>query len=265
MKKKKAKFQEINTWSLEKQAHKAIVNGTFPFYSHYLEGHGLHGGMVLSKFELTQDYIVDFAYLTKSSISWHFVLCEIEKPNENMFRFKGANCLEINGFRSAMSQVNSWKAYLEDSAHRQTLKSKIKDLLVPSHMSKNPIEFRYQIMAGRRSEFSNSERKINYLHTLNEGRKDLYAFTYDSAISFSEQQGFKKFNFFKYKDGKFCDIKINSLDTLACSLVWLKPSALSLSKAVLKKLKNLGHDIGAWESNAPLMISGDKITHNKFI
>src|SRR4051812_2669982 len=97
--------------SNEAAIHDAILTGEFQFYPLIELNHGVYSDIILTKFEITQDYIVDFVYLTKSSVKWQLVLCEIESPKRKLYSVKGANVAAAGGLRDGLTQIRSWKAW----------------------------------------------------------------------------------------------------------------------------------------------------------
>lgn len=51
----------------------------------FLLNHHLHMNCVISKFKLGNEFVTDFAYLTKSSDYWEFVLVELEDAKMKIF------------------------------------------------------------------------------------------------------------------------------------------------------------------------------------
>ena len=63
-----------NEKNLENDIQKFLEKNTELIPLPFIENHGLHFNLVISKFKLGNEYITDFAYLTKSSIKWLLVL-----------------------------------------------------------------------------------------------------------------------------------------------------------------------------------------------
>ena len=78
----------------------------------FLLNHYLHMNCVISKFKLGNEFVTDFAYLTKSSDYWEFVLVELEDAKKKIFTNDKENIYFHSEFNHAYDQITSWKAYV---------------------------------------------------------------------------------------------------------------------------------------------------------
>lgn len=63
---------------------------------------------VISKFKLSNEFVTDFAYLTKSSDYWEFVLVEVEDAKKKIFTNDKENIYFHSEFIHAYDQIISY-------------------------------------------------------------------------------------------------------------------------------------------------------------
>lgn len=148
----------------------------------FIQNHGLHLNLVLRKLPIPGGRISDFFYLSKSSADWNAILVEIEKPHSRYF--KNGETTFHSDFLRAMEQVSSWRAVLADQGHRESLRGTIEPLLRPHDMARNQIDWKYVLVHGRRSEFSQSEPRKRAIKAFE--RDDLKILSYDSLVDGAE-------------------------------------------------------------------------------
>lgn len=224
--------------------------------------HQLHFNAIISKFKISDAYITDFAYLTKSTDFWEFVLIELEDPNKRIFAKKGDNYVFHYNFNNAYDQITSWKAYIENNFESVT--KKVNSLRKP--LSRNSIRYKYVLVIGRNDE-KNSEIKKRLI--AQKSNDNIRVMTYDSLIS-TYQYGIPKPKIIlsHWKEG----YKIKYLNTYDTSLfAYVSPDFLKVSKKHKKILIEEGFDIEAWEEgqflayNNKYPLSGVKNSiNNKF-
>ena len=71
----------------------------------FLLNHYLHMNCVISKFKLGNEFVTDFAYLTKSSDYWEFVLVELEDAKKKIFTNDKENIYFHSEFNHAYDQI----------------------------------------------------------------------------------------------------------------------------------------------------------------
>ncbi|MFT3714019.1 MAG: DUF4263 domain-containing protein [Archangium sp.] len=140
----------------------------------WVQNHGVHFNLFIRKPDLLGKLAADFLFLSKSSVDWHCVLIEIEKPTTRLFKPKTD---EIHGeFQAGLDQVLSWKAFLQSPGRIEALKSSLKFLMGP--MANNPMFVRYVLVAGRRKEFEGNETRRNLFAARRS--EDVDVMTFDS-------------------------------------------------------------------------------------
>lgn len=142
--------------------------------------HGVHWNFVFSKLAISQNYITDFAYLTKSTQEWYVVLIELEKVSKKFFKINGKNLEFSADFTSALNQVNDWKLELTHS--NELLKKDLKPLLgFNLTFRANPITFKYMLIYGRSEEIDTELKKEKFKQI--QQQNDIIIVTYDSLVS----------------------------------------------------------------------------------
>lgn len=98
----------------ENQIQEFLEENTIFIPMPFLLNHYLHMNCVISKFKLGNEFVTDFAYLTKSSDYWEFVLVigrNAEKDNSEkrraMFAEKSDNDIRVMTYDSLVSQCES--------------------------------------------------------------------------------------------------------------------------------------------------------------
>ena len=145
----------------------------------FIQNHGLHFDLVLRKLSLAKDYTTDFFYLAKSSADWYCVLVEIEKPHSRYFK-DGSNNFHADFF-TALSQVNRWRAWFQNTSNMEGfINGTIRPLRVPEGMTRNPCYIKYVLVHGRRSEYEKNEQRAALIR--GQERDDFRIMSYDSLL-----------------------------------------------------------------------------------
>ncbi|ENW49177.1 DUF4263 domain-containing protein [Acinetobacter baumannii] len=182
---KKAEFLELLDQGENEQIYQDYLEKNTVFIPREFEqNHGIHFSTVFRKMPLSSDYKPDFLYLSKSSDNWNVVLVEIEKPSSKYFR--NSSTTFHADFNAALQQINSWRAWLSDEANRLHLKNNILQGFIPAHMSRNPFNFKYVLVHGRRSEFENNSLKTSLIR--GQERDDFSIISYDSLAENLERK-----------------------------------------------------------------------------
>ena len=108
----------------------------------FLLNHQLHFNVIVSKFKISDSYIVDFMYLTKSSDEWYCVLIEIEKQHKKIFTQNKDNIYHTQDFNNAFDQISSWRAYIDKN--KDSVVKKLNLLKQP--LKNNRINFKYTLV-----------------------------------------------------------------------------------------------------------------------
>ena len=126
---------------------------------HFVQNHGIHFDLVLRKLRISSDMITDFVFLSKSSISWNYVMIEIEKPSSKFFK-DGALSLH-NDFRSGIDQIKTWQAWFSNPNNKVHFEEQLSFLKKPVRDA--PVEIKYVLVTGRRSEYEGRREKIDLI------------------------------------------------------------------------------------------------------
>lgn len=92
----------------ENQIQEFLEENTIFIPMPFLLNHYLHMNCVISKFKLGNEFVTDFAYLTKSSDYWEFVLVELEDAKKKIFTNDKENIYFHSEFNHAYDQITSW-------------------------------------------------------------------------------------------------------------------------------------------------------------
>lgn len=126
---------------------------------HFVQNHGIHFDLVLRKLRISSDMITDFVFLSKSSISWNYVLIEIEKPSSRFF--KDGTMSIHNDFRSGVDQIKTWQAWFSNPSNMVHFEEQLSFLKKP--VREAPVEIKYVLVTGRRSEYEGKREKIDLI------------------------------------------------------------------------------------------------------
>lgn len=199
----------------------------------FLLNHHLHMNSIISKFKIGNEYITVFAYLTKSSDFWYFVLMELEDPKKRIFTKNNENIYFHSDFNHAYDQVTSWKAYI--SQHSNEILNQIDKIRVP--LNYNNVIFKYVLIYRRSCEKANSPKKTAMFAP--KSTDDIRVMTYDSLISNCEILPYnsEKVILSPWKSQGF---KIKVLpDKISTPLFsYLVPDYLSIDSFNIEKLKS---------------------------
>lgn len=135
---------------------------------------GHHEAHIFPEFQLGNSFAVDYLLAGKNSDGWHFVLVEMEAPLGKITISDGSLG---ESFRKGIRQTEDWDQWIENyysSIQETFVKYKHPNKMLPtefSHLDKS--RFNYVVIAGRRSDFSDTtyrkqrkEHKNGFLHIL---------------------------------------------------------------------------------------------------
>lgn len=207
----------------------------------FLSGHYLHDAAIISKFKLGNEYITDFAYLTKCSDYWEFVLIELEDASKKIFTNDKENVYFSADFNHAVDQITSWKAYID--ANKDSVLKKLQKFRVP--LGENPVRFKYVLIIGRNSEKQNSEKRTRMFAQKNSNETKIM--TYDSVVSSCEHLPYiiTKLILSPWKDQGY-KVKNVPLDLHTPIFAYMTPDYLKVEQAELDKLKQQDYQMDAW-------------------
>lgn len=223
----------------------------------FLEGHGLNDNAIISKLKLGSEMTTDFAYLTKCSDYWNFVLVEIEDSRKELFIENKQRVMFSAKFNNAYDQILAWKAYIEHN--RERLLYQTEKIRFP--LQNNPVRFKYVLIIGRNAEKEKSEHKTRMFAQKN--TDDTKVMTYDSIISYCEKaQGlYRKLILSPVGDQGF---KIKSVpEGINTSLFsWVTSEYIRVEQPQINQLKAQGYDIDSWLKGKQLVMNG-RYTHEE--
>lgn len=146
----------------------------------WMLNHQLHFDLILPQFSISAGLKTDYVYLTKSSTSWWCVLVEFESPSGRFFT-GGTSVKAHADLNAGLSQIDNWRDYLRKN--QDAFLSQLDPIRHP--ISFNPVQFRYVLVMGRRSEFENSPTKVARYSDYETGTRhpDVRVLTYDAVAS----------------------------------------------------------------------------------
>lgn len=191
--------------------------------------HGVHFELVISKMKISDSYISDFFYLSKSSDTWNIVFIEIERPNVKLFNMDGTISGALN---KGISQINDWNSFFNINSNKNAF---LDNLIINKLMGFNPsfleneCEFKYILIIGRRDELFNNPKFRTKLKRLE--NENFSILSYDSL--YENINGKNSYYIGKIKNGI---LEINTKNYVTSRLFQYFPTNLIKIKPELKKL-----------------------------
>lgn len=211
--------------------------------------HGLHFDFIISKFQVANNLVSDYVYLTKSSAQWIVTLVELEISEKSIFTSSMDKEVGSAAFNNALDQVRSWKAYLKE--HRREFLDRLAPLMQP--MGRNPVEFNYQLVIGRSADKNKNERRMEYIAEI-ERERGITIMSYDSLLNWYENGPRFKKNILRAVGNRFEFKRMNVHPYLA--FAWLGNDVLSLSKNQIASLSSDGYMMKEWLAGKTLAVNG---------
>jgi len=214
-----------------------------------LLNHQLHFETILTKFALGTDHISDYCYITRSSGRWRITLVELESPDKPIFNKNEESPVFSSKFHEAISQVQSWKNFIEES--KSCVTARFYPLMAMLDNPKSPVEFKYQLVIGRSANKNKNYERKQALHR-KEVETEIDIFTYDQLIDYFQVERTKlvmrraKNDRFELKYMHFHPRKI---------FAWVGPDTLILSPEQKKELSEAGYEIEKWDNHDLLKYS----------
>ncbi len=232
----------------ENQIQNFLEENTIFIPMPFLLNHHLHMNCVVSKFPLGNEFVTDFAYLTKSSDYWELVLIELEDPKKKIFTNNKENIYFHSDFNHAYDQIMSWKAYV--SKNREGILHQIDKLRVP--LNENSVRFKYVLVIGRNFEKDNSEKRRAMFAEKSDN--DIRVMTYDSLVSQCESVSYdgEKIILSVWKEQGFKIKKLPKQEIFTSLFAFLKPEYLQISKSDIEILKEQDYQMDIWLSGRAL-------------
>lgn len=244
----------------ENQLQKFLEENTFLIPLPFLLNHQLHMNCIISKFRIGNEYITDFAYLTKSSDYWELVLIELEDAKKKIFTNNKENIFFHSDFNHAYDQITSWKSYVNQN--KEKILFQVDKLRVP--LNDNPVRFKYVLVIGRNSEKVNSTKKR--IMFAEKSTDDVCVMTYDSLISLYESLCYanERIILSPWKEQGFKIKKLPQKEIFTSLFAYLEPEYLQLSKEDIKILKKQDYQIDEWLQGNMLALN-DKYPATNFL
>lgn len=238
-----------NKNNTENQIQTFLEENTIFIPMPFLLNHYLHMNCIISKFKLGNEFITDFAYLTKCSDYWEFVLVELEDAKKKIFTKEKENIYFHSDFNHAYDQITSWKAYV--SKYKEIILHQIDKIRVP--LNENSVRFKYIIVIGRNDEKDNSEKRRAMF--AEKSNNDIRVMTYDSLVSHCQSIPFnsEKIVLSTWKEQGFKIKKLPKHEVSTMLFAYLKPDFLQISVDDIKRLKEEDYQMDVWLSGRPLI------------
>ena len=215
-------FSQLLDKNLNEQEYQNFLEQNTEFIPReFVQNHGIQFSLVLRKLSLAKDYISDFFYLSKSTTKWHCIFVELEKPSSRYFK-DGTTELHRD-FVKAHQQVKLWQAWFQNPSNSQHfIDNTISILKTP--LERNPCEFKYILVLGRRDEYSTIEKKRNIIKAHED--LDFKIMSFDSlAEDIKRRQplyvGVRKNDYIEIHSKKFVSENIFS---------WLHPDCIRINE-----------------------------------
>lgn len=226
-------LEQYNTMldeDLPEQAYQEFLEENTSFIPReFVQNHGIHFQLVLRKLSFGQDYECDFAYLSKSSVSWNCVLVEIERPQSSYFSGK-ANRFSAK-FNHAVEQIDAWSVWLADPGNALSFAQGTLGL-VRTPLSQNPVSFKFVLVHGRRREFEDDKLRRGKVATRE--RPNFRIMTFDSLC---EDLQSKRPLYVAARRNEFVEILSNDFVSEQ-PFVWMQPEHICISEALLADAYN---------------------------
>ncbi len=210
--------------------------------------HDIQWNSVISKFQVSREKEVDFAYVTKSTNSWRIVLIELERPNKKLF-IENPYPDFHSDTRQAISQIDYWKNTIE--ADPISVRERLRPLVhMGGHWDTNPIEFYYVLIIGRNIEGHYSRNNAHLISRLRK-EKSIHLYTWDSVIRNAETNRCARLNVLSHWKGTF-KFKYAQAWTNIFSFYYHDQIILEVDKE--NYFRSNDYDIDAWRAGKRLLI-----------
>jgi hypothetical protein len=219
--------------------------------------HHLHLKAIISKFPLGSRFITDYVYITKSSDCWRIVFVELEVPDKTIFTNSSNQINTTAKFNEALNQIRNWQAYL--NKHRQEVIKQLEPLMVPPNMRRNPVELCFELVYGRSAE-KNTEERNRHIKLLSE-QSNIKIMTYDTLLSYYENDLIFKKDIMSYKQGKFYYKNLVTKPEHVFS--YIGPGDLKLTNDQKSTLCADGYEIDKW-NNGEMLTRNIRYTKSTF-
>lgn len=219
----------------------------------FVQNHGVSFDIVLRKPAFGADYKSDFFFLSKSTVLWHAVHIEIEKPASKYFK-DSTNEFHPD-FLHAQQQINDWRAWL-DRSNEGAFRSAVSALMVP--LATNPIEHKYVLVYGRRSEYDGNDIRRSKVAALVKSS----GIKIQSFDSLAEGLAGKSPVNIGIRKNEYIDVIGDEfLKSEGCA--WIEPTQFRLSQSAKDKLMNM--DGGGPYMKSVRTVGGKSVDSYKYV
>ncbi len=168
------KYKQLLNEDREEQDYQDFLEAHTQFIPrHFVRNHGVHMSLVLRKVKISKDMVADFLILSKSSICWHYILIEIEKPTTPYFESRGFN-FHLD-FSNAIKKIKTWQKWFAEPANKSQFEAKFKFIKKP--ISDTPVEIKYVLVTGKQKEFEHSQIRARAIRVVESD--DFHVLSYD--------------------------------------------------------------------------------------
>ena len=169
------KYKQLLNEDREEQDYQDFLEAHTQFIPrHFMRNHGVHMNLVLRKVKISNDMVADFLILSKSTICWHYILIEIEKPTTPYFESGGFN-FHLD-FLNALKKIKTWQKWFAEPANKSHFEAKFKFIKKP--ISDTPVEIKYVLVTGKQKEFEHSQIRTRAIRDIESN--DLHVMSFDS-------------------------------------------------------------------------------------
>ncbi len=140
--------------------------------------------------------------------------------------------------------IHAWKDFIRDNS-KEVIR-RLEPFRTP--LSENPVLFKYLLVIGRSAQKRDSLDMRKRLISL--GSKDFHICTYDSFLSFYQNNSEDTKNIIKLSGNRFVFKYMHKFPTSLFG--WLGPNTIGISKKQREKLISAGYDMQAWEKGTLL-------------
>jgi len=217
--------------------------------------HGVHFSFVFPQLPLSPGSTTDFVYLTKSSATWWCVLVEFERPDARLFQDSSKTVKTHSDLTAGLDQIRDWKDYLQTNA--KAFLDQIDPVRVP--LERNPVQFKYVLVIGRRGQFEKSTPKRRRYSGLETGDEvsDVRVMTYDAVLSEFLNKPKHDFDLLARSGMRFRFRRY--FPRRASFWDYLTKEQLSLTASQLQEAENAGIRVKEWSTGQPLQNFGNSV------
>ena len=153
------------------EANPILIPGLYDLHN------GPVGNVVVSKLQLANEFVTDFAFISSNSATAQVTLIEIEAPTTKLFRQSDSEF--TSSFNKSFQQVRDWSLWAEQ--HATFLKDTFRAVYHKSIFRYQKVTTRCILISGRRAEVQRSSRREKRWASINRDASTI-VMTYDRLI-----------------------------------------------------------------------------------